>query len=155
MRELLLTFVFGLCVVYVAAMAGTQQALDIEGGWVFPGYNDVRIPGDSGTKLSLTEDLSADSFPAFRARYTVTLADKHDLSLLAALLTMRSDGTLDRDVDFNGATFPAGTPLESTFRFNSYRLTYRYRILEGGADNDTVYTFSLFHYAVAGMVLRF
>jgi hypothetical protein len=30
-----------------------------------------------------------------------------------------------------------------------------YRILEGGADNDKVYTFSLFHHAVAGIVVRF
>jgi len=29
-----------------------------------------------------------------------------------------------------------------------------YRILEGGADNDEVYTFSLFHYAVAGIEVR-
>lgn len=247
MRQLLLACLFCPCFAVVFAPAAPPQTLDIEGGWVFPGYNDVRIPGDSGTKLSLTEDLSADPFPAWRARYSVTLAGKHDLGLLAAFLTMRSDGTLDRDVDFSGATFPAGTPLESTFRFNSYRLTYRYlfyesprlqlrvgasakvrdavirvegggqdsektdlgfvpllsfsaiwlahprlhlvldgdalaapqgraedvllaavaplndhvslkagyRILEGGADNDEVYTFSLFHYAVAGMVLRF
>ena len=127
MRNMLLASMVGLCIVHTAAMAGPPQAFDIEGGWVFPGYNDVRIPGDSGTKLSLTDDLSADSFPAYRARHTVTLAGKHDLGLLAAFLTMRSDGTLDRDVDFNGTTFPAGTPLESTFRFNSYRLTYRYR----------------------------
>ena len=249
MKQIMLLFacLFGLSVVCHSAMAEATQSFDIEGGWVFPGYNDVRIPGDSGTKLSLTEDLSANSFPACRARYTVTLAGKHDLGLLAAFLTMRSEGTLDRDVDFNGATFPAGTPLESTFRFNSYRLTYRYlfydspkfqfrfgvsgkvrdaairlkgggqssentdlgfvpllsfnatwfvhpslrlvldgdalaapqgraedvllavvaplndnvslragyRILEGGADNDTVYTFSLFHYAVAGIVMTF
>jgi hypothetical protein len=247
MRQFLIACLFGVCFTLVSAMAGPPQALDIEGGWVFPGYNDVRIPGDSGTKLSLTEDLSADSFPAFRARYTVTLAGKHDLGLLAAFLTMRSDGTLDRAVDFNGATFPAVTPLESTFRFNSYRLMYRYllfdspkfqfrvgvsakvrdaairlegggqesersdlgfvpllsfsavwlahpwlhlvldgdalaapqgraedvllaavvplndhvslkagyRVLEGGADNDKVYTFSLFHYAVAGVVMTF
>jgi hypothetical protein len=30
-----------------------------------------------------------------------------------------------------------------------------YRILEGGADNDKVYTFSIFHYAVAGLVMTF
>ena len=123
MRQLLFTCLFGLCFTRVSAMAGFTQASDIEGGWVFPGHNDVRFPGDSGTKLSLTEDLSADPFPAFRARYIVTLAGKHDLGLLAAFLTMRSDGTLDRAVDFNGATFPPGAPLESTFRFNSYRLS--------------------------------
>lgn len=247
MKPILLALILGLSLSHAPAMAGTTQAFDIEGGWVFPGYNDVRIPGDSGTKLSLTEELSADSFPAFRARYTVTMAGKHDLGLLAAFLTMRSDGQLDRDVDFNGTTFPAGTPLDATFRFNSYRLTYRYllfdsprfqfragvtakirdaairlegggresektdlglvplisfsaiwlahprlhlaldgdalaapqgraedvllaavvplndqislkagyRILEGGADNDKVYTFSLFHYAVVGLTAEF
>ena len=30
-----------------------------------------------------------------------------------------------------------------------------YRILEGGADNDDVYTFSLFQYAVVGIEFRF
>ena len=30
-----------------------------------------------------------------------------------------------------------------------------YRILEGGADNDEVYTFSLFHFIVAGVETRF
>lgn len=30
-----------------------------------------------------------------------------------------------------------------------------YRILEGGADNDEVYTFAFFHYAVAGLRVRF
>ena len=29
-----------------------------------------------------------------------------------------------------------------------------YRTLEGGADNDEVYTFAWFHYAVAGVHLR-
>jgi len=30
-----------------------------------------------------------------------------------------------------------------------------YRLLEGGADNDEVYTFALFHYALAGVRVRF
>jgi hypothetical protein len=30
-----------------------------------------------------------------------------------------------------------------------------YRLLEGGADNDEVYTFAFFHYAVAGLRVRF
>jgi hypothetical protein len=30
-----------------------------------------------------------------------------------------------------------------------------YRLLEGGADNEEVYTFAFFHYAVAGVRLRF
>ncbi|MBN2381428.1 hypothetical protein JXQ70_00965, partial [bacterium] len=30
-----------------------------------------------------------------------------------------------------------------------------YRMLEGGADNDRVYTFSLFHYLVCGLTYTF
>ncbi|MDH4065393.1 MAG: hypothetical protein OEW19_13425, partial [Acidobacteriota bacterium] len=30
-----------------------------------------------------------------------------------------------------------------------------YRLLEGGADNDEVYTFALIHYLAAGVVVRF
>jgi hypothetical protein len=30
-----------------------------------------------------------------------------------------------------------------------------YRLLEGGADNDEVYTFAFFHYAVAGVRVSF
>ncbi len=30
-----------------------------------------------------------------------------------------------------------------------------YRFLDGGADNDEVYTFANFHYATAGLSLRF
>ena len=68
MRQVLFACLLGLCFNHGSAIAGPPQTLDIESGWVFPGYNDVRIPGDSGTKLSLTEDLSADTFPTFRAR---------------------------------------------------------------------------------------
>jgi hypothetical protein len=36
-----------------------------------------------------------------------------------------------------------------------YSLYGGYRILEGGADVDEVYTFSLFHYAMIGAKVRF
>lgn len=37
----------------------------------------------------------------------------------------------------------------------STKLFAGYLILEGGADNDEVYTFSLFHYFVCGVEARF
>lgn len=224
-----------------------QNVLDFEGAYVIPGYNDVAIPGDSGTRFSLTDDLDAEETAAFRFRYSHTFSKKHWVGVLVAPLTMKSEGTLNKDVDFNGETFAQGTPVDATFRFDSYRLIYRYlfhpsehwqlglgaaanlrdaaiklkgggleseksntgvvpllsfnvtwtpverlhllldgealaasqgraedvlfavqydayqnvafrvgyRILEGGADNDEVYTFSLFHYIVAGLAVSF
>ena len=105
-----------------------QTVLEVEGAYVIPGYNDVAIPGNSGTRFSLTEDLEAEETYAFRVRASHTFAEKHWVALLAAPLIMKSHGTLDKNVDFNGKTFAAGTPLDATYRFDSYRLIYRYRI---------------------------
>jgi hypothetical protein len=105
-----------------------QTVLEVEGAYVIPGYNDVAIPGNTGTRFSLTEDLEAEETFAFRIRASHTFAERHWVALLAAPLTMESHGTLDKDVNFNGKTYPAGTPLDSTYRFDSYRLIYRYRI---------------------------
>jgi hypothetical protein len=41
------------------------------------------------------------------------------------------------------------------YRFNdTAALMAGYRLLEGGADNDEVYTFSMFNYAVFGVEFR-
>lgn len=108
--------------------ARAQNVLDLEAGYVIPGYNDVAIPGDSGTRFSLTEDLDADNTVAFRLRYGRTFSKRHWIAILVAPLRVESHGTLDKDVDFNGTTFPNGTSVDASFRFDSYRAIYRYRI---------------------------
>lgn len=37
---------------------------------------------------------------------------------------------------------------------DKFRVKIGYRILEGGADNDEVYTFALIHYAVLGLMMQ-
>ncbi len=224
-----------------------QLKLDIETGGVFSGYNDVRIPGKGGTLFSLSEELEIDPSVFFRVRACYDFNPRHHLGVLIAPLSLNSKGQLDRELIFEGETFPANTPLDATYRFNSYRLVYRYdflrreklelgigftakirdaeisirgngieskktnvgfvpiihfrmlwnfydrfgwllngdalaapqgraedvlaalkyeisdriglklgyRILEGGADNDEVYTFALINYAVVGMIINF
>jgi hypothetical protein len=45
--------------------------------------------------------------------------------------------------------------LKSVFRVSDrVELDVGYRLLEGGADNEEVYTFAFFHYAVAGLRIR-
>ena len=102
--------------------------LDIETGLVFSGYNDIRIPNETGTKISLTEELETDPKLFFRTRLSCSISDKHAVSLLVAPLRLRAIGKVDRLVRFQDEEFPAGTPIEATYRFDSYRLTYRYRL---------------------------
>lgn len=124
------SWIFGLLLLGAVPAARAQGALEVEGGYAVPGYIDVAIPGDTGTRFSLTDDLEAVGTAAFRVRYGHTFARKHWVGVLVAPLTVESQGTLDEDVDFNGTDFPAGTPVDATFRFDSYRLIYRYLVHE-------------------------
>jgi hypothetical protein len=130
-------FMKGLTLIYVltactaAPMAHSAQwELEIETGRVSSGYNDVRIPGDTGTRFSLSEELSIAPSASFRARINLVLG-KHTLSLLAAPLSLKAEGSFNRPVSFMGADFTAGTPTSGTYRFDSYRLTYRYALVRG------------------------
>jgi len=103
-----------------------QLGFDVEGGWVTTGYNDVAIPGSGGTRISLNEELNAESIPYLRLRAEVQLSERHLLSLLYAPLSLNSEGSLKKDILFAGTQFAAGAPLSAKYVFNSYRLTYRY-----------------------------
>ena len=108
---------------------------DIEAGVVFASRNDTRIPGNGGTDLSLVRDLSTPPAPAFRLRLGYRIADRHLITALYAPLQVNATGTLDRDVTFAGGTFPAGSPVLAVYRFDSYRLTYRYSFVwQDGLD---------------------
>lgn len=106
--------------------ANAQFELDVETGAVFSGYNDVRIPGNTGALFSLSEELETDPEAFFRLRLFYDFNERHHLGLLFAPLSVQSNGRLNRAIDFAGETFPANTDLEATYKFNSYRLVYRY-----------------------------
>jgi len=102
-----------------------QMILDIESGAVFNGYNDVRIPGDLGTSFSLTDDLKSEPAIFLRLRASYKIKVRHTISLLYAPLTTKSEGRVGKDILFNDDLFDANTLLNGTYKFNSYRLTYR------------------------------
>jgi len=229
------------------APVSAEYVVNLQGAAVFTEKNDIRIPGDSGTKFSLSDDLSADTEYTGRLEAGYIHKARDYFGIVVAPLSVESHGRVDRNIDYAGTTFPAGTNLNATFRFDSYRFTWRrklvarddldvwlgvsgnirdaeitvegggqratkantgfvplinflidwriakpwsfraagdallgpqgraedvlfavmydvnastklfagYRILEGGADNAEVYTFSLFSFAVAGIEMRF
>jgi len=93
---------------------------------VFPGYNKLRVPGNTGTRMSFTDDLEAN--PTFSPRFEMgfILAERHYVGVMAALLTMSARGTLGRDTSFDNVFFANGTRVKGLYRYDSYRLTYRY-----------------------------
>ena len=119
------------CVTSVQAQPAPKWFVDFETGAVIPGYCDVRIPGDTGTLFSLTDDLSTDSSLFIRVRAGFRFHPRHTVMVLIAPLSLNGEGSVDFPIDYNGLTFPAGTPLDSYYKFNSYRLSWRYGIKEG------------------------
>jgi hypothetical protein len=103
---------------------------DVESGAVWNTKADVQIPQDGGTFFSLRNDLGADDPQAFfRGRFTWHLGDRHHVSALYAPLEMDFSGRFDRPVRFAGTEYREGVYTTGFFRFDSYRLTYRYDLI--------------------------
>lgn len=103
--------------------------LELEAGPVWQTSNDVQIPNDeSGTRFSLEELVGSGPWASGRLYATWNINQRHGLRLLLAPLSYTETGTLDGPVEFAGASYQAGVPTEATYRFNSWRLTWRYRL---------------------------
>ena len=125
--------VIGVLLVVIAAVAAPSTAragveAEVEAGVAFVGRNDAAIPGKGGTKFSLVNDLSTDPAPVFRMRLGYRIARRHLITALYAPLRINARGSVGRDISFMGSTYPAGSPLLAVYRFDSYRLTYRFSI---------------------------
>lgn len=116
--------------VIIPGQSLASAKIDFEAGGAFAGYNNVRIPGTTGTEFSLTDGLESDPAAFFRARVSYLFAGRHTLSILVAPLRLKAKGNLGRDILFHNCRFPAGTDLAAVYRFDSYRLTYRYRLYQ-------------------------
>jgi len=88
---------------------------------------------------------------------------KDDLGLVPLLYAFARYQATDRlalEAEADALAAPQGraedVSLKAVFRVSdAVDLDVGYRLLEGGADNDEVYTFAFFHYAVAGVRIRF
>jgi hypothetical protein len=125
---------------FTAAAAGSRGRwlADAEVGAVFSGYNDVRVPNDGGTDISLSGDLETEPAFFYRLRLWYRLSDRHAVSIFAAPLRLSAEGSVARPVVFDGVEFPPNAPIGGTYRFDSYRATYRYNFVR----RDT-FTFGL------------
>lgn len=122
-----------LCGVHYAFAADNRSSktkqIDFETGIVVSGYNDVQIPKMTGTRISFTEQLKTTPQGFFRIRLSYIVENKHTLSFLFAPLRLNAKGVVNYPIRFEDTLFPANINLNGVYRFNSYRLTYRYNLL--------------------------
>lgn len=104
----------------------------LEFGPVWQGRNEVQIPNNqNGTRFSLENLVGKGPFPAFRFYFTWRISFKHDLRLLLAPLSYTKSGLFSSPILFAGQTYSSGQTVNGTYKFNSWRLTYRYKFYSG------------------------
>jgi hypothetical protein len=131
-KNTIISIIMFLVTVSPAAVWAAEEkwSLDFEGGAVFPGYNNIQIPNnDTGTRFSLKNDLDIHKKAYYRLRLTYQLGKRHGLSILYAPLSLKADGTLNQTLAFAGTNFDSGSKVQALYRFNSYRLTYKYLLV--------------------------
>lgn len=127
-RSVLLVPVTALLLPLAAAAQAPRLVFELEGGPAWQSRNDAEIPNDgTATRFSLRDVVGTGAWPAGRVYVTWNLAERHGLRLLLAPLSVTEDGTLDAPVRFAGARYVPG-PARASYTFNSYRLSYRYRL---------------------------
>jgi hypothetical protein len=106
--------------------------LELEAGPVWQTVNDNQIPNTSeGTRISLVDLAGKGPQFAYRVYLEYRLSSRSSLRGLFAPLSFTEPGVSDVPVDFNGATFAPDQELLATYKFNSYRLSYRYLWKDG------------------------
>jgi len=118
--------ILGIILCTSASVLAGELKLEAEGGAVWFSRNDVRIPGNSGTKFDMLDMTGRGPDPYVRLYATYAFNDRHAVRLTIAPLETEGTGTLKENTTFRNDVFLPGIPTRGTYRFNTYRLTYRW-----------------------------
>lgn len=112
-----------------AAAEGFRLDLETGGAWQL--RNDFAVPGTGGTRISI-DDADRGPFLAARATLWADLGERSSLRLVAAPFRAKAGLTPETPVEFDGETFAAGEPLDATWVFDSWRVSYVWRFRSSG-----------------------
>jgi len=101
-------------------------SVSLETGAVWQSRNDVRNPGDTGTRFSLDDTVGDGPYYFYRFESFWNLNDKTQLRFLIAPFRLSETGVPDKDIFFVDQNFNAGQRAKFTYKFNSYRVSYRW-----------------------------
>jgi len=98
----------------------------------FGGRNTVQRPNDDeGTRVRLNDEFSRKNSATFSPRVELEYNyNRHHIIATAALLNDEFNGIADRNILYDGKQFAAGDHLTTKYKFNTYRLGYRYRLVD-------------------------
>lgn len=97
----------------------------------FGGYNNVQLPNHEGTRFSLSRDLHESNAATFAPRIEFEYVYRRNhFIVMGSLLRKQYAGTSATEIRFGKGYFEPGTELNAVYRFNTYRFTYRYGVVD-------------------------
>jgi hypothetical protein len=88
--------------------------VEVEGGAFWSARNDVRIPGDSGTRFSFEDLTGGGPWPIGRVTAEWDVSDRHGVRLIYAPVRADGTGTLSQPTNFDGTMFAPGASPGAT-----------------------------------------
>lgn len=127
MNRVILSLILLFFILVPAQLKGQQKKFraEVELSPTWLSRADVRIPGDSGTKFSLS-DFDNGPFFSYRLSLAYRFNQRHRLSALYAPFKASVSGVSSQEINFREEVFPINSSLSGVYKFNSYRLSYRY-----------------------------
>ena len=115
----------------VSAQDSPRFTIELEAGPVWQSRNEVQIPNtEAGSRFSLVDLAGYGPWPAARVYLIWNINDRHSLRGLLAPLSYTETGSTTSEIAFAGETYGSEDPVEATYKFNSWRIGYRYRFLD-------------------------
>ncbi len=120
----------------LADSAYSRFSAELEGGLVWQSRNVVQIPNTSeGTRFSLVDLVGTGPLPWARLYLNWNITNRHKFHILLAPLFYTKTGIPDTDINFCGETFQQGISTDATYKFNSWRIGYSYKIVQRNCCN--------------------
>lgn len=117
----------------IPASSTAQLTVSVESGIAFTQYNNVKAPNQDnqqGSFFSLADDFQEVQTPIyFRAEAKYLIASKHTIEITAAPLVVESQSFEGSSLLFENTSFEDDN-VNGRYQFNTYRASYRYRILK-------------------------
>lgn len=112
-----------------------DSALIVDVGWFFMSTDArVRVDGETsaqvGTDVDFDQTFGLGDFDRFRAEAAWRIAPRHLIRGMYFQNNRSGSRTIDRDVSFNGETFPVGADVRSDSDLTVAQLSYEYEFLQ-------------------------
>jgi len=130
MKRLLFIFFILFFAIQVYSQSGWQLRIIPQAA--FGGRNTVQRPNnEEGTRVNLNNEFSRKNNATFSPRIELEYNyNRHHIIATASLVNDKFEGSTNIDILYDGELFIAGNNIDTKYKFNTYRIGYRYRVVD-------------------------